>query len=318
MISVFKVIDRARKILGSCNEDEMFRYLSDAVAIIANKLDMEDYKGYIDICSDSHGVCVTLPREVQTVLAVNFGGVPSLGTDQLFSFHLNGPGDCRCSCSWSWQDMGAFHSVYRDIVTPTRLVAYLESPDDAGKSLIVHGFDKNGNRLRHVVSGETRDGYPIPTIYGYAIPDTGMPEIARIIGVTKDITIGSVRLSTIDDSGLTGVLLGVYDPDETIPQYRRIKLGRKCNWVRIAFKKTNPTITSRYNHIPLRSRQAFLLALQALKFYQDQDLPRAHSFEADAVRLELEAQNSLEAPLLAPIQVVDLNSLKDKQDFDIR
>jgi hypothetical protein len=320
MIPVTSIIGQARKIIGSCDEVEIFRYISDGVALIANKLDLEDFKGYLDICAAQtrEGTCITLPREVQTVIAVNIGGRPTLGKDQLFSFHLNGPGDCRGGCRWDWQDQGAFHAVYRDLVTPARLVAYLENRDDTGSSLIVYGYDDLGNRLSHEVSGQRRDGYPIPTVYGYAIPDTQMPLIARITGVSKDLTKGSVRLSTIDDSGLTGVLLAVYDPDETIPQFRRIKLGRNCGWARVAFKKSNPTITGLYQHIPLRSRQAFLLAMRALKWYQDEDFTKAHAFEADAARLEFEAQNSLEAPLLAPVQVVDINRLNDKCDYDIR
>lgn len=314
---VTDIFDEAKKIVGSCNEDTFFRWLTDAISLISNKMDPESLRGYLDICTTG-GNCVTLPREVLTVLAVNIGGRPTLGKDVLFSFHQNGPGDCRGNCAWSWYDQGGAHFTYKDIVEPVKLVAYLQRPEDTGSKLIVYGYDDAGNRLRHQVSGQWIDGFPIPTIYGYAIPDSSMPKIARIVGIVKDRTVGSVRLSTIDDSGVTGTLLGVYEPDETLPQFRRIKLQRNCGWVRIAYIRVNPKILAKTDLIPLRSRTAFLLALRALKFYNDQSLGEAQTYEANAVRLEVEAQQNAEAPLFHPIQVLDLNNLQDKTDFDVR
>lgn len=297
----------------------------------ANKGDFEAFKGYLDICTAGcgscgettacqHGKCgrkcVTLPREVETVLAVNINGNPALGFGQLFNFHLNGPGDNRQSCNWSWQDLGQFYSTYRDLITPAKLVAYLESAEDNGKQLIVYGYDIAGNLLRRNVGGQWLNGYQVPTIYGVAMPDAEAPIIARITGVFKDLSVGTIRLSSIDDSGTTGVTLGIYEPDEQLPQFRRIKLNRACSWVRIAYRKNTPIFRSRWDHIPLKSRVGFLLGLQARKHYSDLQIGDAHAFEADAARLEMEAQMQAEAPTLSPVQVVDrAESLRDKSDY---
>lgn len=333
MFRVDDIYDEAKKIIGSCDDVKLFRWLGDAVSLIANKGDFEGWKGYLDICTsgcsctggggcnNARGCgrkCVSLPREVQTVIAVNIGGQPALGRAQLFNFHLNGPGDCRTTCEWAWTDEGENHCTYRDLIHPAKLVAYLQSPQDTGKTLTIFGFDKDGNVLRRQENGVWLNGYRVPMIYGYAIPDVGAPEIARITGIFKDPTVGTVRLSTIDDSGATGVLLSIMEPDETLPQYRRIQLNRSCNWVRIAYLKTNPTFESRFDHIPLSSRVGFLLAVSARKMYSDLQIGEAHAFEADAVRLEVEAQMKKEAPLLFPVQVVDLNNIRDKTDYDIR
>jgi hypothetical protein len=318
---VFRVIDcfdEAKKIVGSCSDTLLFRQLSDAVTLIANKGDFEGWKGFIDICTTNCGTCVTLPREVETVIAVNIGGHPTLALSSLFNFHLNGPGDCRTPCGWAWQDQGNNHATYKDLATPSKLVAYLSSSADNGKGLIVHGFDDSGNRLRYSEAGEWKDGYQVPTLYGYAIPEVDAPLIARIDWIEKDETVGPIRLSTIDDSGPTsGQLLGVYEPDETIPQYRRIKLGKCCDWVRIAYRRTTPIFTSKYDRVPLKSRIAFLNAVRATKYYFDADLALAHAYEVDAARLELEAQDASEPPTFHPIQVVDCNSVRDKCD-DVR
>lgn len=319
MFIVADIFDEAKKIVASCTDATFYRWLTDATALVTNKLEPEALRAYCDICTTQNGRCLSLPPEISTVLAVNICGHPTLGKDVLFSFHLNGPGDkCGGGCEWSWSDQGGAHSTYRDIVEPSKLVAYLQRPEDAGSSLLVYGFDEFGNRLRHQVSGTWIDGFPIPTIYGYAIPSSDMPKIARITGILKDKTAGNIRLSTIDDSGLTGTLLGVYDPDETIPQYRRIKLGRCSPWVRIAYRITNPILTTQQSRIPLRSRTAFLLALRALKFYNDQSLGEAQMYEANAMRIEIEAQQAAEPPSFAPIQVIDYNNPQNKSDIDVQ
>ena len=318
MFRVLDCIEEASKIVGNCSEAKILRWLTDATLLIVNKGDFEGFKGWLDICTTGSGNCVSLPREVDTVIAVNIGGRPTLGYGQLFNMHLNGPGDCRTPCGWSWQDQGAWHSTYKDIETPAKLVAYLDTPQDNGKSLVVYGYDSTGRPLRRNEGGQWMNGYRVPTIYGYAVPDASAPVVARITGVDKAETIGSVRLSTIDDSGPTGVTLGVYEPDELLPQYRRIKLGRVCDWVRIAYRKSDPVFRSRYDRVPLFSRLGLLNAVRACKFYSEQDLGNAHAYEADAVRMELEAQSQREAPTFNPMQVVDMNGPANHDEYDIR
>jgi hypothetical protein len=316
MYRVDDVYDEAKKVVGSCDDIKLFRWLGDAVTLIANKADFEGWKGFIDICTTGQN-CITLPREVETVIGVNLGGKPTLAYDQLFNFHLNGPGDCM-PCAWSWQDQGGGHPTYRDIITPSKVIAHLSTPSDNGKALVVFGYDSFGNKLRRQVNGTWYDGYQVPTIYGYALPDAGAPKISRIVAVEKVETVGPVRLSTIDDSGLSGITLGIYEPDEILPQYRRIRVHASCTWARIAYRKINPTFHSRWDHVPLKSRIALLNGVRAVKFYSDTDLGNAHSFESDAARLEIEAQRASEPVAFFPIQVVDMNNPQDKNDYDIR
>lgn len=315
MFQVDDIWEEAKKIVGYCDDAKLLRWLSDAVSLTANKGDFEGWKGYLDICPSNNGNCFSLPREVSTVYAVNVGGSPTLGLGQLFNFHLNGPGDnCPSSCSLTWQDMGGFHSVYRDISTPSKLVVYVQKAEDAGKQLIVFGYDDKGNPLQRNTSEGWKKGYQVPTIFGYAVPDDEAPVVARIERVYKDNTAGTFRLSTLDDSGLTGTLLAVYEPDEQHPQYRRIKVSRSCSWVRIAYRRANPVFTSRFDRVPLHSRIGFLMAIRAVKKYSEGDLAEAHTYEADAARLEMEAQNATEPPTYTPVQVITGNNPNDGND----
>jgi hypothetical protein len=64
---------------------------------------------------------------------------------------------------------------------------------------------------------------------------------------------------------------------------------------------------------------ALLMGLQARRCYKDVTrIAEAHSYEADALRLELEAQQKAEPPVFMPMQVIDMSNPRDKYDYDIR
>ena len=91
MFQAQDVLDDARDIFGICKEEKLFRYITDAIRLLANKGDIDPLVGALDICVQNK--CVTLPNEVETVFGVNLAGRPALGHNELFSWHLNGPGD---------------------------------------------------------------------------------------------------------------------------------------------------------------------------------------------------------------------------------
>lgn len=305
------IFDEAKTIFGFSKEPKLFRWITDAVELLAQKGDIDPLVGYVDLCVD--GSCVTLPREVETVLACNIGGRPALGHDQLFSFHLNGPGDFGTRCDYTWDDVGTF-CTYRDIKCPSKLVAFLDSEADEGTVIRVFGYDDQNRPLRTLVNGVYEDGYRVPTIFGYALPDSGAPYVSRITAIVKQRTSGTIRLSSFDSSTTSGTLLGVFEPDETVPQYRRIRISRGCSWVRIHYRKRSAAVTSINDRILLHSRPALILAMHALKFYRDTDIANGNAFEANATRLLTERESVLTGPAGMPIQVDDRNSISDKSD----
>jgi hypothetical protein len=315
MFQVSDVFDEVEDIAGFCDESRLFLWLTNAITLIANKSDFDGWITYVDLCVN--GQCITLPREVVNVLGVNIEGTPTLGRNQLFNFHLNGPGDGAESIQYTHQDLGTY-PVYRDIAEPVKLIAFVDKSSDAGKELRVYGFDENGIEVRQLVNNAWQDGWLIPTVFGIPVPDAGMPKFSRITRVVKAVTDGNVRLSTLDDAGTSGITLGVYESDETEPNYRRIKLGKSASWVRVAYRKASPKIVSKSDRIPLHSMQALLFAVQSIKFYREHDLATAHAYEMDAVRLEKEASEVAESPAMGPLQVVDIgNSLNDTNDWAI-
>lgn len=307
MFLVSDVWAEAKVIFGHCMEPRLFRQISDAIHLLANKGEIDPLVGYVDMCVSNK--CITLHREIETVLAVNIGGHPSLGHDELFSFHLNGPGDFDRSCAFDWFNSGTF-PTYRDLPCPSKLVAFLDRPEDEGKILRVFGFDDQNRPLRSQVNGEWQDGLLVPTIFGYALPSSDDPFVSRITGVVKDRTIGNIRLSSFDGATSSGTLLGIYEPDETRPQYRRIRVSTGSDWVRIAYRKRTADVYSVNDRVLLHSRMALLLAMRAVNKYEENDIGTALQFEAQATRLLTERESVLTSPVGNPIQVEDRNGMK--------
>lgn len=303
MINVADIYEMASNIFGHCNEKILLRQISDAVQLLANKGEVFPLTAFLDICPQ--GNCITLPREVETPIAVSLGGRPALGRDMLFEFHLNGPGEGCTPCDFSWVD-GGETPVYRDLICPAKLVSYLDSPEDQGKELRVFGFDDQNRPLRTKVGETYSDGYLVPTIFGYALPDSTAPWISRITSVRKVLTVANMRLSSFDNSSSSGTLIGIYEPDEVEPIYRRIKLHTPCSsWVRIFFRRRSLELRSRTDRIYLHSRPALHLAMRAIKAYDQADIAGGVQYEAQATRLLTERESVLQAPVANPIQVSD-------------
>lgn len=314
MLLVSEIWDEAEEIFGHCNEKKLLRWITDSVQLLANKGEVDPLVGFVDLCVS--GQCITLPREVETPLAVNISGHPSRGRDELFVFHLNGPGECRDTCDFTWVNEGNFFT-YRDIQCPSRLIAFVEDPSDAGKELRVFGYDEQNRPLRTNANGIWSDGLLVPTIYGYALPASTDPLVSRITGIVREKTVANTRLSSFDNSTSTGTLLGIFEPDETKPIYRRIRINRNCSWVRLCYRRRSLELISQNDRILLHSRPALILAMQALKKYREFDLATAVQFEAQATRLLTERESVLMPPILSPIQIEDRNTVKIRPCEDL-
>lgn len=313
MFLVSDILDDAKKIFRGCDEPNLFNKIGDSIELMTSKGEIDPLVGYVDLCVS--GQCVTLPREVETVLAINLDGHPTIGRNPLFSFHLNGPGDFITRCK-SYSELGQF-PTYRDMHCPSQLIAFLDSEEDNGSELWVFGYDWENKPLRSLINGVWRDGILIPTVLGYSLPATGAPVVARITAIRKARTVGNVRLSSFENSSSTGTLLGIFEPDEVSPLYRRIKLGQCASWARIHYRKKTYRVYSVHDRILLHSRFALLLAMRAIQAYTDGDIQNALAYEANAVRILTEKEASLEGPNMSPLQVDDHNSIKNDGSDDI-
>jgi len=315
MILVSEIWDSAKEIFGHCDEAKLFKQITDSIELLSSSGEIDPLVGVVDICTDPGSGCVTLPREVETVLGASICGRPARGVDQLFEFHINGPGLRDCGgCRVTQTDQGNW-PTYKDLKCPAKLIAFLDNQEDSGKMLRVFGFDDQNRPLRTKIGETWEDGLRVPMIYGYALPAASDPLVSRITGIVKDLTVANVRLSSFDSSTSTGTLLGVYEPDETKPLYRRIKIHPCGPWMRIFYRKRTYEILTVNDRILIHSRPALLLAMRATKWYSDGDLGNGNAYEANAIRLLTQKEWTLGNPAGNPIQVLDLNSIAAHCDY---
>jgi hypothetical protein len=88
--------------------------------------------------------------------------------------------------------------------------------------------------------------------------------VKSVANIQKTLTDGFVSLYAMDygrSNDLT--LIGQYHPQEVNPQYRRIRIGKPCAWVRIAYRIKPPVITSKYDFIPIEHTRAIITAVHA-------------------------------------------------------
>jgi hypothetical protein len=303
IVIVNDIYEDLKKILGACSLPDLYGKVTDSVNLLANTGEFDPLFGVVDICVTNR--LITLPREVYTVLAVNLGGCPAVGRDVMFQFHINGPGECKDTRKLAWRNYGMV-PAYRPMQRPGKLVAYLTEQDDEGAELWVYGWDDNNQKLStKKADGTVVDGYQIPTIYGYALPDDNAPTISRIARFRKAKTVGSIRVSSFDADSTTGTQLGTFEYDETEPMYQQIKLETDVDWVRVAYKRRIYKVTSLQDQIPIPSPPAVKMMVHALKYYDEGNVAMGAGFEATARRFCDEAVRSQESPTNSPPQIHD-------------
>jgi hypothetical protein len=293
--------------VGNCNEAQVFSYLTDALKLISDKAHYDFKLGTLDITVCD--ACVTLPDFVTTVLSVTTCGQPTYLRDSWYGFHLNGVGHEKWTDCGYTDELGQF-CTFRDPVAASQLVAVVEETSDNNKQIRVFGWDINGERIYSDGPNGTRDdGFLVPTIAGYPLPNPNVPLIARVDRISLQLPRkGVVRLVAVDpantDSATNKILLGVYEPTTAYPSYRRIRLGSKNSWARIKYRKKDAIIRSQNDWIDVDNKLAILLACQAVKHYRQGRVEIGDSTVAKATQMLSDGQNVKQTPTGVGPQIV--------------
>jgi hypothetical protein len=100
--------------------------------------------------------------------------------------------------------------------------------ETATATIILQGYDENGDWVRSVDGGNVIDGVKVTLTGGALQSTTGLyildttQKFTELSAVIKDVTKYPVKLFEIESEGtVTERALGHYEPDETKPHYRR-------------------------------------------------------------------------------------------------
>lgn len=171
---VSEIIDQVIEVLGRCDRQKALQRISDAVRALQDEGDWAANIGALDIVTFGDGNIVTLPRDVETPLAVAVSGVPVFMRDEFYRYHLNGDGlTDEHVVPWVWDDSGTVPN-FMDIGTPGPLIARCDSASDVGVAVRVLGTDSNDRELRQQLeNGDWIDG-----VETYAVNVSGAPTAA--------------------------------------------------------------------------------------------------------------------------------------------
>jgi hypothetical protein len=282
----------AKRAFSGCDETEIFRRLSDAIRLLNNTGIGDVNLGEVEICSCDG--CLTLPRDVGTVLGVDVCGNPTLLADQFFRYHINGPGARAGGACGVITEMGQV-CTFRDPAYPAYLTAEVTSAADNNKKLRVFATRAdNGQKIfTPGPDGKLYEGFLVPLIYGYPQRNPNVPALGRIYRISKEATKDFVKLYAVKESdGTSQTLIGEYEPQETEPTYRRIRVPNKAATL-VKYKKADLEVRSLRDWINVDNRQALLLACRSIKFFMDDKYDSAETAKAAAVKIwseQIEAQ----------------------------
>lgn len=299
---VSDIITDAKEILGVCSDTQFYSRINHAIELLANKSNWDSMTGYMDICVCNS--CVTLPREVETPLGITYNCNPIFGRDRWFEFHLNGTGSHDTKFTGAWDDRGDYAVTFNEPREACQLFAVCDRTEDSGKKIYIEGIDSQGKEIYYDNLG---NGTLTKGIYltcrkpsENMAPTDARIRISKITRLDKPETAGFIRLyaSYIDSivvSGSTGTvdtaLIGWYYPDDTLPKYRRIKLGRGCGEaVRMIYRRKFRKVKTEADYIPLDNTMALLQALRSVDLRFKNRMADAVIAEADAVKLASEEQ----------------------------
>ncbi len=286
-------------IVGTDDREKGIDLVRRAIELAVYKGNLDPTLGKMDICSDHCGI-VTLPSFVGTVLQVNVGGHPTVFRSGWYEFHINGFGNC-CgqTCGWVTDDMG-WSPVFQDLTEWSVVAAICEDATDGDGSLkmIVEGetIDANNNPKDAITipeTGPSSAGVEIPLLHNYASTDAIPTYFRKITRVTKPVTRGYVKLIAFPIRQMAlSVNVGYYAPNEISPRYRRIKIGAKCKWARIIYRRSELPLVNDWDVLPIAAYQAMLDLVKSIVKSDADDIDGAEIFLSRAVRLMNEIQSA--------------------------
>lgn len=297
---VNEILTEAKDVLGKCDNTTAFKRITDAVRLANNQMKGDANTAVMDLCVCDG--CMTLPADVGTILAVNREGTPTLLRDQWYQYHPNGSGsDCCVPCGYT-DELGQV-STFRDPSSAVLLQAVVENPLDSNIALRVFGWDATGKRIyTEGAAGVLEDGFLVPTVFGFTIPNPSAPAILRIDRVQKPATNGFIKLTAVDSVTLAPhTLIGYYQPWEINPSYRRIRVPDRT-WIRIKYRRKDLEVRGTGDWINIDNREALFLLLKAVQFRLQNQIEQARGYEAEGLRLLSNEAEALRPPaLIGPI-----------------
>jgi hypothetical protein len=232
---------------------------------------------------------LTLPRQYQSISGIQFGApglpaIPRLVFPRWQEYIAGGNGQLSPGTSMEMAvDMGDGYPVYTDPTKPFYIRFETTNSSDTALTINVVGLDSNGNDVFDT-NGNSYVTVPL---------NTTLTSITwgKIVEIHKPISAGTINFFAVNPNDTTQQnLIADYEATETIPSYKRYKLGASEFSARI-----NCLCKRRYvelvngpddeTTIVPGNEGALKLTLMALQYEDKNDLERAEEYFNKAIGL---------------------------------
>jgi hypothetical protein len=282
--------DIISRVIGVCaDDDRVYDYINQACRRLLNKgLWAGCYGRFTIYTADG---CITWPRSIETIEAVADCCGTGIVRNQWFEFQETGYGlinGQNCCIGNQLIDRGSV-VTYREMTGGTNsfVRAYMGSVDDTGKKITIQGYDNYGQWVRSQnIAGEWIDGEEMALAFPYA--QTGIA-FTSVTGVIREATVSRSLLYEWDMTNSVEYDLASYDPDETLPQYRRSQLSGMCSNdddkpVTVMAKMRHINASTPNDYIIPPCPDAIKLMVQAIRKEENDLMQEAVVYEAKAVQ----------------------------------
>jgi hypothetical protein len=222
-LTVAEARDRIASAAGLCASDaRVLSYLNRAIRRLLPKGKWKGTYMTFQICVNSD--CITWPRQIGTIEAVNVCSKPIAVRNSWYEFLEAGPGTQNGNSGLKHLDRGE-HCAFDDITASAldrKIRVYADVTEGAGKTIILQGYDQYGIWIRTQDAGVWIDGEKVAIPATTAGPSVSTKVFSKLVRVIKAETNGAIRLYEYNTTDAVNVRpLAFYEPDETLPSYRR-------------------------------------------------------------------------------------------------
>lgn len=253
--------------------------------------------------------CITWPRQIQTIEAVALCGGPLPIRNEWYEFNAYGPGlipnDSNCFCGGMLVDRGTAPGFDDIRGKASKIRVYADIAEDAGKTILIPGYDDNGQVIMTQFGGEWIEGERIAIPTNPAVPSISTKFYSSYVkGVIKPPTNGPIRLYEYDTVTVANVrALAYYEPSEEFPNYRRSRIpglaNTQCCGSTDGCSLKKVTVQAMLRFIPVARDDDFMLiqSLPALEKMVQCLLKEERDLIAEAMVYEKAAINILQNQL---------------------
>jgi len=277
--------------------DEVIDVLNEATQILMQKGNWKHTVRKMRMCVSNFTFAV--PRDVETILKVNFEEFPANVWSMGYEFMDSGPGTLlygNDTPASDVVDLGDGWPTFWPIgATARKIMAFSTEASDSGKQMRVQGYDDMAMKINPTTPGELLtinqwqggvEGSLNHSLINGALSTNEFQEITSII---KPETAGYVTLYAYDPSSYNMWILGKYEPYETQPGYRRYRITAteytEAEAITALVKLRYIPMRSNYDFLPIQHLPALKLMCKALHQFDHGDPQKGLIYQAKAVQM---------------------------------